>query len=60
MLHKRGGALTGLKYFWLTNSLFWLLLVIQNCYKTNSAVFSVHNAVFSEECCMENIALLFV
>jgi len=27
---------------------------------TNSVVFSVHSAVFSEECCMEKIELLFV
>jgi len=58
-LFNIGGALTGLKHFWSKNSLF---LAIQNINKhmTNSAVFSIHSAVFSEECCMENIALLFV
>jgi len=48
ILHKCGGALTGLKHFWSTNSLFWLLLVIQNV--MHSAVFSIRSAVFAEEC----------
>jgi len=63
-----GGALTGLKHFWSTNTLFWLLLVIQNvAHVTSSAVFSVRSAVFfirsairsvafSEKGFMENIA----
>jgi len=43
-----------LKHFWSANSSFWILLAIQNVtHVTNSAV-------FSEECCMENIALLFI
>jgi len=29
ILHKHGGALTGLKHFWSTNSSLWLLLAIQ-------------------------------
>jgi len=55
MLYERGNALTGSKYFWLTSSLFWLLLAIQNvthvvlCFPVRS----------TKECCMENIALLF-
>jgi len=41
ILHECDGALTGLKHFWLTNSSFWLLLVIQNAmHVTKSAVFS--------------------
>jgi len=48
-------ALTGFKT--LKNSLF---PAIQNVTRvTNSAVFSINSAVFSEEYCMENIALLF-
>jgi len=40
---------------------FWLFLAIQNdTHVTNRAVFFVCGAVFSEECCMEIIALLFV
>jgi len=50
-----------LKHFW---SSFWILLAIQKCYMithmTNSDVFSVYGAVFSEECCMKKITLLFV
>jgi len=49
------------KHFWLTNSSFWLLLVIQNVtHMTSSAVFSVCSVVFPKEYCMENKVLLFV
>jgi len=55
--HERGSALTGLKHFWSTNSSFGLLLVIQNVtHMTNSAVFSIRIAVFSEEYCMSTHA----
>jgi len=47
ILHECGGALTDLKYFWLTNC---LLLMIQKCYAGDQAV------IFH----MENIALLFI
>jgi len=41
ILHECGGALTGLKHFWSTNTSFWLLFAIQNVtHVTNSAVFS--------------------
>jgi len=36
ILHEHGS------HFWLTNNLFWLLLVVQNVvHLTNSAVFSI-------------------
>jgi len=45
ILLERGGALTGLKYFWSTNNSFWILLSIQNVnHVTNSAVFSGRSA----------------
>jgi len=38
------------KAFLAKNSLFWLLFSNSKCYVTNSAV-------FSQECCMKNIAM---
>jgi len=59
MLHERGGALTGLKHFWSTNSFFGYFSQFKNVmHVNNSAAFSIRSAVFSEECCMENIVVI--
>jgi len=59
ILYEPGGASTGLKYFW---SFVLATFSDSKCYACHQqcARYSVHGAVFSEECCMENIAPLFV
>jgi len=48
ILHEHGIALTGLKHFRPTNSLFWLLLVIQKCYTHNQkcCIFHTQRCIF--------------
>jgi len=52
ILYELGSALTGLKCFWLTNHLFWLLLAIQNWLHTYPTVlYFLKSAVWKKEHC---------